>query len=169
MLLAFVAIKMESSGPVIFRQVRTGRDGKDFILYKFRSMRIDAEAKGAQWAVINDCRVTRIGNFMRKTRIDELPQLVNILSGNMSLVGPRPERPEFNKMLAEKIPFYNFRHSVHPGLTGWAQVLYPYGASIEDAEEKLQYELFYIKNYSLWLDVSIALKTVQVVLFGKGR
>jgi lipopolysaccharide/colanic/teichoic acid biosynthesis glycosyltransferase len=132
-------------------------------------MRSDAEIAGAKWATKNDDRVTRVGKFIRKTRIDELPQLVNILKGNMSLVGPRPERPEFNELLNKEIPFYNFRHLVHPGLTGWAQILYPYGASREDAQEKLQYELFYIKNYSLWLDISIILKTVQVVLFGKGR
>ena len=138
-------------------------------MLKFRSMRLDAEAEGAQWAQKNDNRITKVGGFIRKSRIDELPQLFNVLEGSMSLVGPRPERPEFNEMLKEKIPFYDFRHLIHPGLTGWAQVLYPYGASIEDAEEKLQYELFYIKNYSLWFDISIVLKTVQVVLFGKGR
>lgn len=169
MFLTFLIIRLESAGPAIYQQIRTGRDGKDFVLFKFRSMRSDAEIAGAKWATKNDDRVTRVGKFIRKTRIDELPQLVNILKGNMSLVGPRPERPEFNELLNKEIPFYNFRHLVHPGLTGWAQILYPYGASREDAQEKLQYELFYIKNYSLWLDISIILKTVQVVLFGKGR
>ena len=169
MILAWIAIRLESSGGAIYKQVRTGKDGRDFTIYKFRSMRSDAEKDGVQWAATNDDRITKVGRFIRKTRIDELPQLVNILQGRMSLVGPRPERPEFNQMLHEKIPFYYLRHMIHPGLTGWAQVLYPYGASVEDAQEKLQYELFYIKNYSLWLDLSIVLKTVQVVLFGKGR
>lgn len=169
MLLTWICIRLESSGPAIYKQIRTGREGKDFTVLKFRSMRVDAEASGARWASLDDDRITRVGKFIRKTRIDELPQLFNILEGSMSLVGPRPERPEFNEMLKEKIPFYDFRHLIHPGLTGWAQVLYPYGASIEDAEEKLQYELFYIKNYSLWFDISIILKTVQVVIFGKGR
>jgi len=149
--------------------VRTGRDGQNFIIYKFRSMKIDAEKAGAQWSTVNDNRITKVGNFLRRTRIDELPQLLNILQGKMSFVGPRPERPEFNGPLAEQIPFYHLRHLVHPGLTGWAQILYPYGSSIEDSKEKLQYELFYIKNYSLWMDVSIILKTAQVVLFGRGR
>ena len=133
-------------------------------------MRTDAEkATGAKWADKNDSRVTRIGRFIRKVRLDELPQLWNILVGEMSFVGPRPERPEFTQKLREKIPFYDLRHLVKPGLTGWAQVMYPYGASDEDAREKLQYELFYIKNYSFELDIKIVLKTVSVVLFGAGR
>lgn len=169
MALTAVLIKLTSVGPVVYCQSRTGKDGKDFVLYKFRSMKVDAEVHGAQWAQANDTRITSIGKLIRKTRIDELPQLFNIIQGNMSLVGPRPERPEFNEMLKKKIPFYQFRHIMHPGLTGWAQVLYPYGASIEDAEEKLKYELYYIKNYSLWFDFAILLKTIQVVLFGKGR
>ncbi len=169
MLLTALAIRLESKGPVVYRQIRTGKNGYEFTLLKFRSMKTDAEIDGAQWASKNDQRITKVGSFIRKTRLDELPQLFNILEGSMSLVGPRPERPEFNGMLEEKIPFYQFRHLIHPGLTGWAQILYPYGASIEDSEQKLQYEFFYIKNYSLWLDVSIILKTVQVVLFGKGR
>lgn len=169
MLIAAFIIKLESQGPAIYKQVRTGRDGKNFIIFKFRSMRKDAEKTGAQWAKKNDSRITRFGNFIRKTRIDELPQLLNILGGSMSFVGPRPERPEFNQDLEKLIPFYNLRHMVQPGLTGWAQVLYPYGASIEDAKEKLQYDLFYIKRYSLLLDISIVLKTVSVVLFGRGR
>jgi lipopolysaccharide/colanic/teichoic acid biosynthesis glycosyltransferase len=132
-------------------------------------MRANAENSGAVWAQENDPRITRIGRFTRLTRIDELPQLWNVIKGEMSFIGPRPERPEFNSALAEKIPFYDLRHSVRPGLTGWAQVKYPYGASVEDAREKLQYDLFYIKNYSLLLDLEILVKTVQVVLFGKGR
>jgi sugar transferase (PEP-CTERM system associated) len=169
MALTAILVRLESAGPVIYRQTRTGRDGKDFVIYKFRSMRVDAEKDGAKWASHNDSRVTRIGNFIRKTRIDELPQLFNILQGSMSFVGPRPERPEFNTSLEKELSFYNLRHMVQPGLTGWAQVSYPYGASLEDAKEKLQYDLYYIKNYSLWMDVSIVLKTITVVFFGRGR
>jgi sugar transferase (PEP-CTERM system associated) len=169
MLLAAILIRLDSPGPALYTQTRTGRDGKDFTIFKFRSMRIDAEKDGAQWASKNDSRVTRIGNFLRKTRIDELPQLFNILKGSMSFVGPRPERPEFNHSLEKELSFYNLRHMVQPGLTGWAQVSYPYGASLEDAKEKLQYDLFYIKSYSLWLDISIVLKTVTVVVFGRGQ
>jgi len=169
MLITAILIRLESKGGAIYKQVRTGKDGKDFTIFKFRSMRSDAEKNGAQWASQNDSRVTRIGNFIRKTRIDELPQLFNILKGTMSFIGPRPERPEFNQSLEKELSFYNLRHIVQPGLTGWAQVLYPYGASLEDAKEKLQYDLFYIKNYSLWMDVSIVLKTITVVVFGRGR
>jgi exopolysaccharide biosynthesis polyprenyl glycosylphosphotransferase len=169
MLLTFIAIRLDSPGNAIYKQVRTGRDGRDFVIYKFRSMRNDAEKNGAQWAKQNDARITRIGNFLRKTRIDELPQLFNILQGSMSFVGPRPERPEFNTSLEKELSFYNLRHMVQPGLTGWAQVSYPYGASLEDAKEKLQYDLYYIKNYTLWLDISIVLKTITVVFFGRGR
>lgn len=169
MLITSLLIKIESRGPVFFSQIRTGKNGRDFVIYKFRSMRTDAEKDGAQWAQKNDSRVTRIGKIIRLTRIDELPQLINVLKGQMSFVGPRPERPEFNVDLEKKIPFYNMRHTVSPGLTGWAQVLYPYGASIEDSKEKLQYELYYIKNYSLLMDIEIILQTVQVVLFGRGR
>ena len=162
--------KLESPGRVFYSQKRTGKFGKVFTIYKLRSMTADAESSGgARWAKENDPRVTRIGKFTRITRIDELPQLWNVLKGEMSFIGPRPERPEFNVRLAEQIPFYDLRHSVRPGLTGWAQVKYPYGASVEDAKENLQYDLFYIKNYSLLLDLEILVKTVQVVLFGKGR
>ena len=132
-------------------------------------MRVDAEAQGAQWASEKDSRITKVGSFIRKTRIDELPQLINVLGGSMSFIGPRPERPEFNSGLEKQLSFYSLRHLIQPGLTGWAQVLYPYGASVDDAREKLQYDLFYIKNHTLWLDISIVLKTIQVVLFGKGR
>ena len=160
---------LESPGPILYSQKRTGKFGKVFTIYKLRSMRMNAESGSAVWAQKDDPRVTRIGRLTRLTRIDELPQLWNVLKGEMSFIGPRPERPEFNKGLAEEIPFYDLRHSVRPGLTGWAQVKYPYGASVEDAREKLQYDLFYIKNYSLLLDLEILVKTVQVVLFGRGR
>jgi sugar transferase (PEP-CTERM system associated) len=169
MLLTALAVKLESPGDVIYRQIRTGKEGLDFTIYKFRSMRKDAESKGAQWAQTNDARVTRVGKFIRLTRLDELPQLWNVLKGDMSFIGPRPERPEFNSELAQKIPYYNLRHLVRPGLTGWAQILYPYGASIEDAREKLQYDLYYIKNFTFLLDLQILLKTINVVVLGKGR
>jgi lipopolysaccharide/colanic/teichoic acid biosynthesis glycosyltransferase len=131
-------------------------------------MRQDAEANGAVWALQNDMRVTRIGNFIRKTRIDELPQLINVLKGDMSFVGPRPERPQFVAELSKSIPYYDLRHYVKPGITGWAQILYPYGASINDAREKLQYDLYYLKNYSIFLDINILLQTIQVILWRKG-
>lgn len=169
MLLTAIAVRLDSAGPALYKQIRTGRDGREFVIYKFRSMRIDAEKDGAKWASENDSRITRIGSFIRKTRLDELPQFFNILQGSMSFVGPRPERPEFNQTLEKELLFYGLRHMVQPGLTGWAQILYPYGASIEDAKEKLQYDLFYIKNYSLWMDISIVLKTITVVAFGRGR
>lgn len=161
--------KLESPGPIFYTQTRTGKKGEAFTIYKLRSMRLNAEAGGAVWAQTNDPRITRIGQFTRVTRIDELPQLLNVLKGEMSFIGPRPERPEFNSSLAEQISFYDLRHSVRPGLTGWAQVKYPYGASVEDSKEKLQYDLFYIKNYSLLLDFEILMKTVFVVFFRKGR
>ncbi|MGZ3690843.1 MAG: exopolysaccharide biosynthesis polyprenyl glycosylphosphotransferase, partial [Pseudobdellovibrio sp.] len=161
--------KLESEGPMIYSQLRTGKHGEVFTIYKLRSMRTDAEVNGAVWAQVDDNRVTKIGKFMRLTRIDELPQLWNVIRGDMSFIGPRPERPEFNVSLSEQIQFYDLRHSVRPGLTGWAQVLYPYGASVEDAREKLRCDLFYVKNYTLLLDFEILIKTVQVVLFGKGR
>jgi exopolysaccharide biosynthesis polyprenyl glycosylphosphotransferase len=170
LLITALLIRLESRGPALYRQIRLGLDNRPFSMHKLRSMRTDAEkSTGAKWADKNDSRVTRIGRFIRKVRLDELPQLWNILVGEMSFVGPRPERPEFTQKLREKIPFYDLRHLVKPGLTGWAQVMYPYGASDEDAREKLQYELFYIKNYSFELDIKIVLKTVSVVLFGAGR
>jgi lipopolysaccharide/colanic/teichoic acid biosynthesis glycosyltransferase len=132
-------------------------------------MRQDAEKRGAQWAQERDPRVTRVGYWLRLTRIDELPQLWNVLRGEMSLIGPRPERPEFDDQLAEAIPYYTLRYLVKPGITGWAQVMYPYGASIDDAYEKLSYDLYYIKNYSIWLDLAIVFKTVRIVFLGKGR
>ncbi|MFN8847674.1 MAG: exopolysaccharide biosynthesis polyprenyl glycosylphosphotransferase [Bdellovibrionales bacterium] len=163
-LIAALAIKLESQGPVFYHQIRTGRGGQKFRISKLRSMRSDAEKNGAQWAQKNDSRITRVGKFLRKTRIDELPQLLNVLRGQMSFIGPRPERPEFIVELEKQIPFYQMRHMVRPGLTGWAQVCYPYGASIEDAKEKLQYEIYYIKHHTLWLDLLIILRTVKIVL-----
>jgi exopolysaccharide biosynthesis polyprenyl glycosylphosphotransferase len=165
-----LAIKVESPGPIIFKQIRTGKNGKEFLAMKFRSMVKDAEKNGAQWATKNDSRVTRIGRLMRKTRLDEIPQLLNILRGEMSLIGPRPERPEFVASLAKKIPFYQERLLVKPGLTGWAQLLGPaYGGSETESLEKLKYDLYYIKNRSLILDLSIILKTIRVVLGGRGQ
>ena len=164
-----LAIRLDSRGPVFFSQERVGLNEKPFNVIKFRTMVQDAEGKtGAVWAQKDDPRVTRLGRFMRKTRIDELPQLINVFRGDMSFVGPRPERPSFVETLKEDIPYYAKRHSVKPGLTGWAQVKYPYGASIEDSLEKLRYDLYYIKNYSLLMDFVIILETVKVVLFGRG-
>jgi sugar transferase (PEP-CTERM system associated) len=166
------AIKFEEGwgAPVFYRQRRVGVLGQPFELMKFRSMRIDAEKNGqAQWAAKNDPRVTRVGAFIRKVRIDELPQLLNVLRGQMSLVGPRPERPEFVADLAERIPYYHERHSVKPGITGWAQLCYPYGSSEEDALQKLQYDLYYVKNNTLLFDLAILLQTAEVVFLGKGR
>ena len=167
--LVFLAIKFDSPGPLLYRQERVGEKEKRFFVYKFRTMRVDAESgTGAVWASKNDERVTRIGAFFRKSRIDELPQFYNILRGDMSMVGPRPERPEFVETLKQKIPYYSERHFVKPGVTGWAQVRYPYGASVEDALEKLRYDLYYIKNLTLAFDLMIILETIQVVLFRRG-
>ena len=164
-----LAIKLDSPGPVFFRQTRVGEKEKNFTLFKLRTMRVDAEAgTGAVWAQEHDTRVTRLGSFLRKSRIDEIPQLFNVLKGDMSLVGPRPERPEFVEKLKEVVPYYSERHFVKPGVTGWAQVRYQYGASIEDALEKLRYDLYYIKNISLFLDLMIIFETVKVVLFRRG-
>ncbi len=169
MLVAALCIYLESGGPVLFRQERVGLGGRNFTLYKFRSMRNDAELGGKpQWAKANDDRTTRVGRFIRKVRIDELPQIINVFQGDMSFVGPRPERPFFVDQLLTQIPFYALRHSAKPGITGWAQVRYPYGASIDDAIEKLQYDLYYVKNHSLFLDIMILISTVEVVLWGKG-
>lgn len=169
MLATAIAIKLDSPGPVFYRQERVGLRGRVFTLTKFRSMRSDAEAGGKpRWATKRDPRVTRVGAFIRQTRIDELPQLLNVLGGEMSLVGPRPERPHFVEQLAQVIPFYNERSTVKPGVTGWAQVNYPYGASVEDAREKLSYDLYYVKNRGIFLDISILLSTVRVILFREG-
>jgi sugar transferase (PEP-CTERM system associated) len=169
MLLTALLIPLESRGPVFYRQERVGQGGRTFMVLKFRSMRADAEINGnPQWAGQNDNRVTRIGAIIRKVRIDELPQILNVLRGEMSFVGPRPERPFFVEQLTQQIPYYSYRHSVKPGITGWAQICYPYGASVEDAMEKLQYDLYYTKNHSLFLDLIILFQTIQVILFGQG-
>lgn len=171
MLLTALAIWLEDGfgAPIFFSQERVGLNGKAFKVHKFRSMSIDAEGDGkARWATKNDSRITRVGAFIRRTRIDELPQIFNVLKGDMAFIGPRPERPEFVRQLAETIPYYNSRHAVKPGITGWAQLCYPYGASEEDARQKLQFDLYYVKNQSLFLDFMITLNTVEVVLFGKG-
>jgi len=171
MLLAVIAIKLEDGfgAPVLYRQKRVGLESREFHVLKFRSMVIDAEKDGqARWAEKRDTRVTRVGACIRKVRIDELPQIINVLRGDMSFVGPRPERPEFVAELNEKIPYYRERHCVKPGITGWAQLCYPYGSSEHDAAEKLQYDLYYVKNHSLLFDLVILLQTAEVVLWGKG-
>lgn len=169
MVLTAIAIRMDSPGPVIYRQERVGLRGRVFMCLKFRSMRTDAEKDGvARWATQNDARVTRVGAFIRKCRIDELPQLISVLKGEMSLVGPRPERPSFVAQLKEQIPFYDVRHSVKPGVTGWAQVRCAYGASVDDARKKHQFDLYYVKNHSLMLDLMVLVETVSVVLFREG-
>jgi len=161
-------IKLDSRGPVFYKQTRIGRMGLPYTLWKFRSMRLGAEENGVQWAVEDDPRITRLGRWLRKWRIDELPQLINVLKGEMSLVGPRPERPVFVNELRGTIPYYDLRHTVRPGITGWAQTGFRYGSSIEDAHIKLQYDLYYIKNLSLLLDSRIFLRTIRVVLIGAG-
>ena len=169
LLLTAVLIKLDSPGPVFYRQVRVGLGGKPYQIIKFRSMRNDAEKDGrAQWAQAGDPRVTRVGSLLRKSRIDEIPQAFNVLAGDMSFVGPRPERPPFVADLGEKIPYYNERHRVKPGITGWAQINYPYGASVEDARQKLRYDLYYIKNKSLLFDLIVMLQTVRIILFAEG-
>ena len=171
-LLAIVAvlIKLDSRGPVFFRQERTGQGEKPFQLFKFRSMREDAEkASGPVWAGVRDYRVTRVGRWLRLTRLDEIPQFINVLKGEMSFIGPRPERPFFVEKLNREIPYYALRFAVKPGLTGWAQVQFRYGATVDDAMEKLKYDLYYIKNMSWRLDLFIALKTLKVVFFAQGN
>ena len=168
-ILAAIIVKLESKGPIFFIQERIGEGNRKFNIVKFRSMTTDAEKNGPQWASKNDNRVTKFGKIMRATRIDELPQLWNVLRGEMSFVGPRPEREFFIQQLEKEISYYNLRHTVKPGLTGWAQVMYPYGASVEDAYRKLQYDLYYIKHHSIPFDVKVLLKTVTIVIFGKGR
>jgi len=169
MLLVAACVWLESGSPVLYRQTRVGEGGRTFNLAKFRSMRTDAEKDGvARWASSNDDRTTRVGRFIRATRLDELPQLFNVLAGDMSFVGPRPERPQFVDQLNEEIRYYSVRHSVKPGLTGWAQLRYPYGASVQDAREKLKFDLFYVKNHGLIFDFMILLQTVEVVLFRRG-
>ena len=169
MVLVAALVRLESSGPILYQQTRIGEGGRPFELIKFRSMRVDAEGDGvARWAQRGDDRTTRVGKFIRLTRLDELPQLFNILRGEMSIVGPRPERPQFVDMLSREIRYYAVRHCVKPGLTGWAQLRYPYGASVRDAEEKLKFDLFYVKNHGLVFDLIILLQTVEVVLFQRG-
>ncbi len=171
MLLTALAIWLEDGrkgGSILYKQVRVGLAGKPFYIYKFRSMRSDAEKHGTQWAKENDNRITKVGSFIRKYRLDELPQLYNVLRGDMGFVGPRPERPEFVERLTAELPFYAERHAVKPGLTGWAQLCYPYGASTEDALEKLKYDLYYVKHRSFLLDMLIFVQTAEVVLFKKG-
>jgi sugar transferase (PEP-CTERM system associated) len=169
MLLAVIAIGIEDGFPVLYRQERVGQGGRVFKVIKFRSMWRDAEKDGKpRWASANDNRATRVGRIMRKTRIDELPQLFNVLMGQMSMVGPRPERPFFVDQLTNEIPFYAVRHSLKPGVTGWAQVRYQYGASVDDAVQKLQYDLYYVKNHTLFLDMMVLAETVRVVMTGEG-
>jgi len=169
MALIAIAIKLDSKGPVFYQQTRTGLNGSSFEVRKFRSMYMDAESKsGPVWAQDVDPRVTRVGRILRKLRLDELPQFINVLYGEMSFVGPRPERPFFVDLLKEKVPFYDLRHAVRPGITGWAQVSCHYGASVEDAQQKLEYDLFYIKNFSLSFDCLILFQTIKIVLFGRG-
>ncbi|MEM1395917.1 MAG: exopolysaccharide biosynthesis polyprenyl glycosylphosphotransferase, partial [Pseudomonadota bacterium] len=168
LLIVAILIPLESRGPVFYRQCRVGKDGKHFDIIKFRSMVQNAEANGVQWAAQNDSRITRIGQFIRKTRIDEVPQAFNVLKGDMSFVGPRPERPEFVELLNKHVPYYELRHTVKPGITGWAQVKCEYGASIEDAAKKQRFDLHYLTNGTLVSDVIIVLMTVRVALFGIG-
>jgi len=167
-LVAALLIKLESPGPALYKQERVGQAGRPFTIMKFRSMRADAERDGPVWAQSGDSRVTRVGRIIRQTRIDEIPQFWNILRGEMNFVGPRPERPHFVKQLAEEIPFYEQRHLTRPGLTGWAQIKYPYGSAVEDARQKLQYDLYYVKNQSLVLDAVIMFETIKTILFGRG-
>jgi exopolysaccharide biosynthesis polyprenyl glycosylphosphotransferase len=168
MLLVAGLIKLDSHGPVFYRQLRVGLRGCPFMILKFRSMVHHAEMSGPRWAAAEDPRISRVGKWIRKTRIDELPQLVNVLRGEMSLVGPRPERPVFVQQLREEIPYYDLRHSVRPGITGWAQTHFRYGASAEDSHMKLQYDMYYVKNMSFLLDLRILIETTRVVLLGEG-
>jgi lipopolysaccharide/colanic/teichoic acid biosynthesis glycosyltransferase len=163
-----LVIKIDSRGPVLYKQERVGKNGRPFTLMKFRSMRTDAEKDGPVWASTTDSRTTRVGRIIRKIRVDEIPQFWNILRGDMNFVGPRPERPHFVAQLAQEIPFYEQRHLIAPGLTGWAQIKYPYAASIEDARQKLEYDLFYIKNQGLTLDAAILFETIKTILFSRG-
>jgi exopolysaccharide biosynthesis polyprenyl glycosylphosphotransferase len=168
-LLTAVAIKVDSPGPILYRQERVGQNDELFTIYKFRSMCESAEANGDPvWATKDDHRVTRVGKIIRKLRIDEIPQMINVLKGQMSLVGPRPERPFFVQTLNKKIPYYSLRHSIKPGITGWAQICYSYGDSEQDAIEKLQYDLYYVKNMSALFDLQIIFESLKVVLLGKG-
>lgn len=166
--LSALLIKLSDRGPIFYSQVRTGLDGNPFRIWKLRTMRINAEQRGAQWALRSDPRITKIGSLLRITRLDELPQLWCVLTGSMSLIGPRPERPEFDQQLSHQIPFYELRHQIRPGLSGWAQVNYPYGASVEDSANKLSYDLYYLKNFSFFLDLLILFKTMRLVFNAQG-
>ncbi|MGE0416880.1 MAG: exopolysaccharide biosynthesis polyprenyl glycosylphosphotransferase, partial [Acetobacteraceae bacterium] len=168
LLAAAIVVKATDSGPVLYRQARVTRQGRVFQILKLRTMTVNSETKGAVWAARHDPRITRVGHFLRRTRLDELPQLINILRGDMSFVGPRPERPEFTRELAAKLPLYDERHIVRAGLTGWAQINYPYGASLDDARSKLSYDLYYVKNFGILFDVLIILQTMRVVLWPSG-
>lgn len=169
MLLIALLIKLDSKGPALYKQTRVGKNGQSFEIMKFRSMRVDAEAlSGPMWAAEKDPRITRMGRILRKLRLDELPQLINVFRGEMSFVGPRPERPHFVEQLGKQIPFYDLRHAVRPGITGWAQVSLKYSATVEDSQEKLEYDLFYIKNFSLPFDFLILFQTIKIVMFGRG-
>lgn len=168
LILTFCIIKLESKGPVFYMQIRVGLNETKFKIIKFRSMHHNAEENGAVWAERNDSRATRIGKIIRKLRIDEVPQLINVFKGEMTIVGPRPERPEFVEMLEEKIPYYSLRHLIRPGITGWAQINYPYAASINDARHKLEYDLYYMRHLTLRMDISIIIKTIKIILFGQG-
>jgi exopolysaccharide biosynthesis polyprenyl glycosylphosphotransferase len=163
-----LAVRLSSPGPIFFGQTRVGLFGRPFTVYKFRTMCQDAEAKGAVWATKNDPRVTSLGRFMRKTRLDEIPQLWNVLRGEMAFVGPRPERPEFVQWLKKEIPFYELRHMIRPGITGWAQVRYQYGATLEETKQKLEYDLYYVKHLSLGLDLLIMFETVKTIVLRRG-
>jgi exopolysaccharide biosynthesis polyprenyl glycosylphosphotransferase len=163
-----LAVRLSSPGPIFFCQTRVGLRGRLFTVFKFRTMRQDAEAKGAVWATKNDPRVTSLGRFMRKTRLDEIPQLWNVLCGEMGFVGPRPERPEFVQWLTTAIPFYDLRHLIRPGITGWAQVRYRYGASLEETKQKLEYDLYYVKHLSLGLDLLIMFETIKTIILRRG-
>ncbi len=168
MVVLVVLIRLDSRGPAFYRQERVGRNGRTYDLWKFRSMRLDAEKNGAVWAQAKDDRVTRVGRFIRKTRMDEIPQVLNVLRGDMSFVGPRPERPVFIEIISHDVPYYALREGVKPGITGWAQIRYPYGASVEDGRNKLEFDLYYVKNGTLFLDVAIIFHTVRHVLLGRG-
>jgi sugar transferase (PEP-CTERM system associated) len=163
-----LAVRLSSPGPIFFRQIRVGWRGRPFSIYKFRTMRQDAEAAGAVWASKNDPRVTGLGRFMRKTRLDEIPQLWNVLRGDMAFVGPRPERPEFVQWLIKEIPYYDLRHMIRPGITGWAQVRYQYGASLEETKQKLEYDLYYVKHLSIGLDLLIMFETIKTIILRRG-
>jgi exopolysaccharide biosynthesis polyprenyl glycosylphosphotransferase len=168
LLLVAICIKLDSTGPVLYSQERVGAGGRNFRMLKFRTMHTDAETEGARWASSNDPRVTRVGRFLRRFRVDELPQLFNVLVGDMAVVGPRPERPQFVAQLRTQIPYYDLRTLVEPGITGWAQIRYPYAASLKEACAKLEYDLYYVKHLSIWLDLTILFHTGKVVLFGRG-